>query len=65
MLMEGSGSVGKVHAYVLLFRHSLKNHKCLVEFISIFGFFPVCLILGRELTVEKLPVIVGLSKTTQ
>jgi len=35
-----------------------------VEFASIFGFFPVCLISGREGIVEKLPVMADLSKTT-
>lgn len=57
--MGGSGPVERVHAYVLVFRYSLKSHKCLVEFTSIFGFFPVCPISGREVIVEKLAVMAG------
>lgn len=29
-----------------------------------FGFFPVCLISGREVIVEKLPLMADLSKST-
>lgn len=55
--MGGSTSVRWAHVYILAFGNSLKSHKCLVEFRSIFGLLPVCLMSGREVTIEKLTVM--------
>lgn len=61
--MGGSRSVEWARVYVLAFRNSLKSHKCLVEFRSISGLLPVRLMSGREVTIEELTVMPGLSKT--
>lgn len=65
MLRGGSAAVERAPEYVLAVRHCLERQESLVEFSIILDSSLFCLISGREVIAEKLPLMADLSKSTR